>query len=93
MPGKRAAPRKPPVRRAKSAEQQASAAAAVDNTVGNLQKIDHIVVLMLENRSFDHMLGYLTLKSGRKDVNGLTAGLANITTARPTGSVIFSERR
>jgi phospholipase C len=21
--------------------------------------IDHIVVLMLENRSFDHMLGYL----------------------------------
>jgi phospholipase C len=77
MPGKRAAPRKPPVRQAKSAEQQALAAAAVDDTVGNLQKIDHIVVLMLENRSFDHMLGYLTLKSGRKDVNGLTAGLAN----------------
>ena len=25
----------------------------------NLHKIDHIVVLMLENRSFDHMLGFL----------------------------------
>src|SRR6266849_461148 len=25
----------------------------------NLGKIDHIVVMMLENRSFDHMLGYL----------------------------------
>ena len=30
----------------------------------NLDKIDHVVVVMLENRSFDHMLGYLSL-SGR----------------------------
>ena len=29
----------------------------------NLAKIDHIVVLMMENRSFDHMLGFL---SGRR---------------------------
>ena len=27
--------------------------------VQNLQKINHIVVVMLENRSFDHMLGFL----------------------------------
>ena len=27
----------------------------------NLEKVDHVVVLMLENRSFDHMLGYLSL--------------------------------
>ena len=27
----------------------------------NLEKIEHIVVLMMENRSFDHMLGYLKL--------------------------------
>jgi phospholipase C len=27
----------------------------------NLEKIDHVVVLMLENRSFDHMLGYPSL--------------------------------
>ena len=25
----------------------------------NLEKVDHVVVMMLENRSFDHMLGYL----------------------------------
>ena len=43
---------------------------------GNLGKVDHIVVLMMENRSFDHMLGYLSL-GGRADVNGLSAGLAN----------------
>ena len=28
---------------------------------GRLAGIDHIVVLMMENRSFDHMLGYLSL--------------------------------
>jgi phospholipase C len=42
----------------------------------NLEKIDHIVVLMLENRSFDHMLGYLSLE-GRRDIDGLREGLAN----------------
>ncbi len=39
----------------------------------NLQKIDHVIVLMLENRSFDHMLGYLSLEAGRADVDGLRA--------------------
>jgi phospholipase C len=38
---------------------------------GRLANIDHIVVLMMENRSFDHMLGYLTQDSNRKDVDGL----------------------
>jgi phospholipase C len=28
----------------------------------NLRKIDHIVVLMMENRSFDHLLGFLTIE-------------------------------
>jgi phospholipase C len=42
----------------------------------NLDKVDHIVVLMMENRSFDHMLGYLALE-GRADVDGLQAGFAN----------------
>jgi phospholipase C len=36
----------------------------------NLQKIDHVVVLMMENRSFDHMLGFLSLDEGRADVDG-----------------------
>jgi phospholipase C len=52
-------------------------AAAVDPALDNLQKIDKIVVLMMENRSFDHMLGYLRLEENRKDVEGLTAGLSN----------------
>ena len=35
-----------------------------------LDNIDTFVVLMLENRSFDHMLGYLSLTGG--NVNGLS---------------------
>lgn len=42
-----------------------------------MEDIDHIVVLMLENRSFDHMLGDLSLSKGRKDVNGLADGMSN----------------
>jgi phospholipase C len=40
-------------------------------------KVDHIVVIMLENRSFDHMLGYLSLEGGRDDVDGLRPGMSN----------------
>jgi phospholipase C len=40
-------------------------------TPGDLSKIDHIVVVMMENRSFDHMLGYLSREGGRRDVEGL----------------------
>ena len=43
----------------------------------NLEKVDHVVILMLENRSFDHMLGYLSLTSKRPDIDGLRAGFAN----------------
>lgn len=46
------------------------------NNLEKLDKIEHIVVLMLENRSFDHMLGFLSLpesKGGKgwNEVNGL----------------------
>ena len=41
-----------------------------------LDQIKHIVVLMLENRSFDHMLGYLRLENVLP-VNGLTGAEAN----------------
>jgi phospholipase C len=41
-----------------------------------LRKIKHIVVLMMENRSFDHMLGYLQLK-GMDDVDGLAGAKDN----------------
>jgi phospholipase C len=43
----------------------------------NLDKVDHVVVVMLENRSFDHLLGYLSLHGGRQDIDGLHPGLVN----------------
>jgi phospholipase C len=49
-----------------------------DQALRNLrQKVDHIVVLMMENRSFDHMLGFLTIDEGRTDVEGLTPDHSN----------------
>jgi phospholipase C len=44
----------------------------------NLRKIDHIVVLMMENRSFDHMLGFLTIEQGRTDVEGPTLAMSSV---------------
>jgi phospholipase C len=49
---------------------------AADPTVKNLDRIEHIVVLMLENRSFDHLLGYLKLEAGLP-VEGLEASMSN----------------
>ena len=51
-------------------------AAPDDPAAARLNQIEHIVVVMLENRSFDHMLGYLSLPSAlggreRRDVDGL----------------------
>jgi phospholipase C len=48
----------------------------------NLDKFDHIIILMMENRSFDHMLGYLSLPEelggkNRSDVDGLTGDESN----------------
>jgi phospholipase C len=40
-----------------------------------LDKLQHIVVLMMENRSFDHMLGSLTAVDQR--IDGITEGLSN----------------
>ena len=37
---------------------------------GDLAAVNHIVVLMLENRSFDHMLGYLYAGSGNVSPTG-----------------------
>jgi phospholipase C len=39
------------------------------------QTINHVVVLMLENRGFDHMLGFLTPKTGA--IDGLTGNEFN----------------
>ena len=42
--------------------------------------IEHIVVLMMENRSFDNMLGHLSMKrfGNRNDVAGLTEPESNL---------------
>ncbi|MDQ6751228.1 MAG: hypothetical protein M3Z33_10810, partial [Actinomycetota bacterium] len=50
---------------------------ANDEGLAQLQQIRHIVVLMMENRSFDHMLGHLSLE-GMADVNGLTGAEFNL---------------
>ncbi len=41
------------------------------------ESIDTVVVLMMENRSFDHYFGSLSLVEGRADVDGLTAAHFN----------------
>jgi phospholipase C len=50
----------------------------IDAAVRALDQVEHIVVLMLENRSYDHMLGYLTLSGRRPELDGLKAGMANV---------------
>jgi phospholipase C len=47
-----------------------------DEAATRLEQVEHIVVVMLENRSFDHMLGFLSLPEAlggraRADVDGL----------------------
>jgi phospholipase C len=54
-----------------------------DPAAARLDQVEHIVVVMLENRSFDHMLGYLSLPvgqggKGRGDVDGLTGPGENV---------------
>jgi phospholipase C len=49
---------------------------AVDISLERLGQIRHIVVLMMENRSFDQMLGYLKL-DGMPDIRGLEGTESN----------------
>jgi len=46
----------------------------------NSEKVDHVVVLMMENRSYDQMLGYLSMDSivkNKHEINGLTGNEFN----------------
>jgi phospholipase C len=47
-----------------------------ERELANLSKFDHLVFLMQENRSFDHMLGWLRMR-GRLDVDGLGGNESN----------------
>jgi phospholipase C len=49
---------------------------ARDPALTRLRAVKHIVVLMMENRSFDHMLGYLAL-DGTLPVDGLKPTMSN----------------
>jgi phospholipase C len=67
-----------------------------DFSSGALASIDHIVVLIMENRSFDHMLGYLSLpvaQNGmdRSDVDGLRGGESNTYNGETFASVELTE--
>ena len=49
-------------------------------TAKNLNKIDHIVMVMMENRSFDHVLGYRAQLPGAQNDDGLTKDLTDFLT-------------
>ena len=60
-------------------------------TPGALENIDHVIVLLQENRSFDHMLGYLSLPPekggmGRNDIDGLKGDEFNMFNGRTCAS-------
>src|SRR3954453_21113251 len=73
---------------------------ARDPAVTRLRALKHIVVLMMENRSFDHMLGYLAL-DGTVPVDGLEPTMSNEDAAgkvypvRPfdPGQTVFTDPR
>src|SRR3984957_14665300 len=48
---------------------------ALDRTLPGIQSLRHVVVLMMENRSFDHMLG--ALKANHPNIDGLTGNESN----------------
>lgn len=52
--------------------------------------IEHVIVVMMENRSFDHMFGALKLEEGR-EVEGLDADMSNPDADGNTVTVFHSE--
>lgn len=52
--------------------------------------IKTLVVLVMENRSFDHMLGWLRSKGGRPDIDGLTGRESNhVKASDPSSPEVF----
>ncbi len=48
-------------------------------------RVDHLVLVMMENRSFDHYFGALSLVEGRAEVDGLLPGMSN---PSPLGGIV-----
>jgi phospholipase C len=62
----------------------------------SLSSVEHVVVLMLENRSFDHMLGFLYSDSGNvspagQPYEGLTGSESNPAPSGPPFAVFKIE--
>ncbi len=51
---------------------QAAASASPATSAGGSNGIEHVVILMMENRSFDHFLGWLPGADGRHDLEYLS---------------------
>ncbi len=66
----RSKPRNPKTSNARQRGAASQTRSATTAVAGPLGKIDHIVELMLENRSFDQMLGFLYKNSGNKSPTG-----------------------
>jgi phospholipase C len=59
-------------------DDKAGSAGEGDGTPPAEGQIDHVIVVMMENRSFDHYLGALRLEEGREDIDGLTGDEINL---------------
>jgi phospholipase C len=59
---------------------------SLDRTLPGIQNLKHVVVLMMENRSFDHMLG--ALKAQNPAIDGLTGDESNPDT---TGALVKAQ--
>jgi hypothetical protein len=67
---------------------------AVGQARDNLQKIEHFIVLMLENRSFDQMLDYLEFEEfGSHDLDGLKPAEDKRLTNKPPRTVANNQKR
>lgn len=66
----------------------AAAAAILAVTASDAQRVKHLVVLQMENRAFDHMLGYLSRQN--PEIRGLTGQEFNYANpADPTSDKIY----
>ncbi|MBM4392549.1 MAG: alkaline phosphatase family protein [Deltaproteobacteria bacterium] len=59
------------------ASAQACKPEAGDTSAEEGASVEHIVFVMMENRSYDHFLGAMTLLEGRDDLDGLAAEMSN----------------
>ncbi len=56
-------------------------------TAGKLGKIEHVVVVMMENRSYDHVLGYRARPPISDGAAGLTEAVVNAVQSASTGTL------